>query len=120
MKLPLDELIGLQKEVDSVVIDTKYIGMLKAKAIALDDAGCATRVTFTEAILIDKGIKYPYYHLVFRDNYTQWTYSINAINGNIIAKMKWHCLYPLRKQEPLRWQMPKSPDWKRLSLPRRS
>ena len=60
--------------------------MLKAKAIALDDAGCATRVTFTEAMLIDEGIKYPYYHLVFRDNYTQWTYSINAINGDIIAK----------------------------------
>ena len=86
VKLPLDELVGLQKEVDSVVIDTKYIGMLKAKAIALDDAGCATRVTFTEAILIDEGVKYPYYHLVFRDNYTQWTYSINAINGDIIAK----------------------------------
>ena len=86
VKLPLDELVGLQKEVDSVVIDTKYIGMLKAKAIALEDAGCATRVTFTEAILIDEGIKYPYYHLVFRDNHTQWTYSINAINGNIIAK----------------------------------
>ena len=86
VKLPLDELVGLQKEVDSVVIDTKYIGMLKAKAIALEDAGCATRVTFTEAILIDEGIKYPYYHLVFRDDYTQWTYSINAINGDIIAK----------------------------------
>ena len=86
VKLPLDELVGLQKEVDSVVIDTKYIGMLKAKAIALNDAGCATRVTFTEAILIDEGIKYPYYRLVFRDNYTQWTYSINAINGDIIAK----------------------------------
>ena len=86
VKLPLDELVGLQKEVDSVVIDTKHIGMLKAKAIALEDAGCATRVTFTEAILIDEGIKYPYYHLVFRDNHTQWTYSINAINGNIIAK----------------------------------
>ena len=86
VKLPLDELVGLQNEVDSVVIDTKYIGMLKAKAIALDDAGCATRVTFTEAMLIDEGIKYPYYHLVFRDNYTQWTYSINAINGDIIAK----------------------------------
>ena len=37
-------------------------------------------------MLIDEGIKYPYYHLVFRDNYTQWTYSINAINGDIIAK----------------------------------
>ena len=86
MKLPLDELVSLQKEVDSVVIDTKYIGMLKAKAIALDDAGCTSRVTFTEAILIDEGIKYPYYHLVFKDNHTQWTYSINAINGDIIAK----------------------------------
>ena len=37
VKLPLDELVSLQKEVDSVVIDTKYIGMLKAKAIALDE-----------------------------------------------------------------------------------
>lgn len=86
VKLPLDELVGLQKEVDSVVIDSKYIGMTKAKAIALNDAGCEFRVEFTEATLIDVGVKTPYYRLVFRDKNTQWTYHINAINGDIIEK----------------------------------
>ena len=87
-RLPLDELVELQKEIDSVVIDTKYIGILKAKAIALDDAGCVERVTFTEARLIDEGVKYPYYRLVFRGNQTQWSYSINALNGDILEKNK--------------------------------
>ena len=86
VKLPLDELVGLQKEVDSVVIDSKYIGMTKAKAIALNDAGCEFRVEFTEATLIDVGVKTPYYRLVFRDKNTQWTYHINAISGDIIEK----------------------------------
>ena len=86
VKLPLDELVGLQKEVDSVVIDSKYIGMTKAKAIALNDADCEFRVEFTEATLIDVGVKTPYYRLVFRDKNTQWTYHINAINGDIIEK----------------------------------
>ena len=86
VKLPLDELVGLQKEVDSVVIDSKYIGMTKAKAIALNDAGCEFRVEFTEATLIDAGVKIPYYRLVFRDKNTQWTYHINAINGDVIEK----------------------------------
>ena len=86
VKLPLDELVGLQKEVDSVVIDSKYIGMTKAKAIALNDAGCEFRVEFTEATLIDVGVRTPYYRLVFRDKNTQWTYHINAINGDIIEK----------------------------------
>ena len=86
-KLPLDELVGLQKELDSVVIDTRYIGLSKAKAIALSDAGCiAVKVTFTEARLIDEGNRYPYYSLVFSDGQTQWNYSINAINGDILAK----------------------------------
>ena len=86
-KLPLDELVGLQKELDSVVIDTRYIGLSKAKAIALSDAGCTlVRVTFTEARLIDEGNRYPYYSLVFSDGQTQWNYSINAINGDILAK----------------------------------
>lgn len=84
--LPLDELIALQKEVDSTVIDSKYIGILKAKAIALNDSGCTTRVIFTEARLIDKGVKYPYYRLVFNDKHTQWTYLINAVNGDILEK----------------------------------
>lgn len=85
-KLPLDELIALQREVDSTVIDSKYIGILKAKAIALNDSGCMARVIFTEARLIDKGVKYPYYRLVFNDKHTQWTYLINAVNGDILEK----------------------------------
>ena len=84
--LPLDELVGLQKDVNSTVIDSEYIGILKAKAIALNDSGCAARVEFTEARLIDKGAKYPYYRLVFNDKRTQWIYLVNAVNGDILEK----------------------------------
>ena len=84
--LPLDELVGLQKDVNSTVIDSEYIGILKAKAIALNDSGCAVRVEFTEARLINKGVKYPYYRLVFNDKRTQWTYLVNAVTGDIIEK----------------------------------
>ena len=84
--LPLDELVGLQKNVNSTVIDSEYIGILKAKAIALNDSGCAARVEFTEARLIDKGAKYPYYRLVFNDKRTQWTYLVNAVTGDILEK----------------------------------
>ena len=83
--LPLDELIALQKEVDSTIIDSEYIGILKAKAIALNESGCATRVEFTEARLIDKGVN-PYYRLVFNDKRTQWTYLVNAVTGDILEK----------------------------------
>ena len=86
VKLPLDELVRLQKDVNSTIIDSKYIGILKAKAIALNDSGCAARVEFTEARLIDKGVKYPYYRLVFNDKRTQWTYLVNAVNGEILEK----------------------------------
>ena len=88
VKLPLDELVSLQKEVNSVVVNSKYIGMLNAKKIALKNAGCTTRVEFTETKLIDEGIKYPYYRLGFNDKNTQWTYIINAINGDIIERSK--------------------------------
>ncbi len=88
IKLPLDELVSLQKEVNSVVVNSKYIGMLNAKKIALKDAGCTMRVEFTETKLIDEGIKYPYYRLEFNDKNTQWTYIINAINGDIIERSK--------------------------------
>lgn len=86
VKLPLDELVGLQKEVASTVINSQYIGMLKAKAIALNDAGCTTRVEFTEARLVDNGIKNPYYRLVFNDKRTQWTYLVKATDGEILEK----------------------------------
>ena len=86
VKLPLDELIGLQKDVNSTIITSEYIGILKAKAIALNDSGCAARVEFTEARLIDKGVKSPYYRLVFNDKRTQWTYLVTAATGDIIEK----------------------------------
>ena len=86
VKLPLDELVGLQKEVASTVINAQYIGMLKAKEIALNDAGCTTRVEFTEARLVDNGIKNPYYRLVFNDKRTQWTYLVKATDGEILEK----------------------------------
>ena len=84
--LPLDELVGLQKDVNSTVIDSEYIGIHKAKAIALNDSGCAARVEFTEARLINKEVKYPYYRLVFNDKRTQWTYLVNAVTGDILEK----------------------------------
>ena len=84
--LPLDELVGLQKDVNSTVIDSEYIGIHKAKAIALNDSGCAARVEFTEARLINKGVKYPYYRLVFNDKRAQWTYLVNAVTGDILEK----------------------------------
>ena len=84
--LPLDELVGLQKDVNSTVINSEYIGIHKAKAIALNDSGCAARVEFTEARLINKGVKYPYYRLVFNDKRTQWTYLVNAVTGDILEK----------------------------------
>ncbi len=84
--LPLDELVRLQKDIDSKIIVSDYIGILKAKAIALSDSGCTTRVEFTEARLIDIGARYPYYRIVFNDKNTQWTYLINAINGDILDK----------------------------------
>ena len=86
VNLPLDELVGLQKEVSSVVVDSDYIGILSAKETALKDVGLSTRVDFTEARLIDNGVKYPYYRLVFNDKHTQWTYLINAVNGDILEK----------------------------------
>lgn len=84
--LPLDELVWLQKDIDSKIIGSDYIGFLKAKEIALSDSGCTTRVEFTEARLFDTGAKYPYYRIVFNDKHTQWTYYINAINGDILDK----------------------------------
>ena len=86
VNLPLDELVGLQKEVSSVVVDSDYIGILSAKETALKDVGLSTRVDFTEARLIDGGTDNSHYRLVFNDKQTRWTYLINAINGDILEK----------------------------------
>lgn len=84
--LPLDELVGLQKEINPIVVDSGRVGMFKAKEIALNDSGCTTRVEFTETRLIDGGVGYPYYRLVFNDKHTQWTYLVNAVTGDILEK----------------------------------
>lgn len=85
-QLPLDELIYLQKNVDSKVLSTRFIGIIRAKQIALQDSGCVNRVTFTEAVLVDGGIKTPYYRLVFNDRRVEWTYRIDATSGAILEK----------------------------------
>ena len=69
-----------------VIYGRKYILLTEAKKIAVDDAGCTEKVTFTEEELVDGGIKTPYYRLVFADNKTQWTYRINAVSGDILEK----------------------------------
>ena len=69
-----------------IIYGRKYILLADAKKIAVDDAECTEKVTFTEEELVDGGIKTPYYHLVFADNKTQWTYRINAVSGDILEK----------------------------------
>ena len=69
-----------------VIYGRKYILLTEAKKIAVDDAGCTEKVTFTEEELVDGGIKTPYYLLVFADNKTRWTYRINAVSGDILEK----------------------------------
>ena len=54
-----------------VIYGRKYILLAEAKKIAVDDAGCTEKVTFTEEELVDGGIKTPYYLLVFADAKTQ-------------------------------------------------
>ena len=69
-----------------IIYGRRYILLADAKRIAVDDAGCAERVTYTEETLVDGGIKTPYYRLVFADNKTRWTYRINAVSGAILGK----------------------------------
>ena len=71
-----------------IIYGRRYILLADAKRIAVDDAGCTERVTYTEETLVDGGIKTPYYRLVFADNKTQWTYRINAVTGDILGKNK--------------------------------
>ena len=101
--LSLDVLMMLQDEVEiDPIIDAvlgsilekkkekigtqEFISLEEAKKIAVDDAGCTTKVTFTEETLVDGGIKTPYYRLVFADTQTRWTYRIDAVLGSVLEK----------------------------------
>ena len=72
----------------SILDGGHYILLTNAKKIAINDAGCATKVSFTEEKLVDGGIKTPYYHLVFDDTQTRWTYRIDAVLGIVLGKNK--------------------------------
>ena len=72
----------------SIIYAGKYITLSEAKKIALDDAGCTDKVSFTEETLVSGGIKTPYYRLVFADAKTQWTYRIDAVLGIVLEKQQ--------------------------------
>ena len=72
----------------SIIYAGKFIALSEAKKIALDDAGCKDKVSFTEETLVSGGIKTPYYRLVFADAKTQWTYRIDAVLGNVLEKQQ--------------------------------
>ena len=72
----------------SIIYAGKFITLSDAKKIALDDAGCKDKVSFTEETLVSGGIKTPYYRLVFADAKTQWTYRIDAVLGNVLEKQQ--------------------------------
>jgi len=72
----------------SIIYAGKYITLSEAKRIALDDAGCEDKVSFTEETLVSGGIKTPYYRLVFADAKTQWTYRIDAVLGTVLEKQQ--------------------------------
>ena len=72
----------------SIIYAGKFITLSEAKKIALDDAGCKDKVSFTEETLVSGGIKTPYYRLAFADAKTQWTYRIDAVLGTVLEKQQ--------------------------------
>ena len=72
----------------SIIYAGRFITLVEAKKIALDDAGVSEKVTFTEETLVSGGIKTPYYRLVFADAKTQWTYRIDAVLGIVLEKQQ--------------------------------
>ena len=71
-----------------IIYAGKFITLSEAKKIALDDAGCEDKVSFTEETLVSGGIKTPYYRFVFADTKTQWTYRIDAVLGTVLEKQQ--------------------------------
>ena len=94
-----------------IIYGRRYILIADAKRIAVDDAECTDRVTFLEEELVDGGIKTPYYHLVFADKKTQWTYRINAVTGSILKKKQ----KDIKVKPDIEWENPfgdvKKRDW---------
>ena len=72
----------------NIISAEKFITLAEAKKIAINDAQCPNKVTFTEESLVAGGIKTPYYRLVFADTKTQWTYRIDAVLGTVLEKQQ--------------------------------
>ena len=70
----------------SIIYAGKFITLSEAKKIALDDAGCKDKVSFTEETLVSGGIKSPYYSFAFESDTARWTYKIDAVLGVIMDK----------------------------------
>ena len=70
----------------NIISAEKFITLAEAKKIAVNDAQCPNKVTFTEETLVAGGIKTPYYRLVFTDGKIQWTYRIDAVLGIVLDK----------------------------------
>ena len=70
----------------SIIYAGKFITLSEAKKIALDDAGCKDKVSFTEETLVAGGIKSPYYSFAFESDTARWTYKIDAVLGSIMDK----------------------------------
>ena len=78
----------IDEKTGSIIYAGRFITLADAKKIALDDAGCEDKVSFTEETLVSGGIKTPYYQLVFADAKTQWTYRIDAVLGTVLEKQQ--------------------------------
>ena len=70
----------------SIIYAGRFITLADAKKIALDDAGCKDKVSFTEETLVAGGIKSPYYYFAFESASARWTYKIDAVLGVIMDK----------------------------------
>ena len=101
----------IDSKTGDIIYGRRYILLADAKRIAVDDAECTDRVTFLEEVLVDGGIKTPYYHLVFADKKTQWTYRINAVTGSILKKKQ----KDIKVKPDIEWENPfgdvKKRDW---------
>lgn len=73
------------KKTTAVSSDSKYIGVDKAKSIALSKAGLSSKnVTFTKAKLEkDDGIYI--YEIEFETSSKEYEFEINAVNGSIVS-----------------------------------
>ena len=65
---------------------SKYIGVEKARSIALRDAGISSQNAYFNKAALDHDDGYPVYDIEFRSGDIEYDYEINAVNGSVIEK----------------------------------